>query len=269
MLKCVNGHAMEKGKFCGDCGGKAAEPEHATCGGCSGQMLKAQKFCSDCGTAAGPLEGDLEAAATEVGAFLKARDAIAKDLETLPTVEDDGTDVATMLKSILPTPDANTGDEPMDALPVVGAFLKAQNLLAARLDKYAGHIVRQGAQDAAGTALLLKAMGTVLGAVKGLREEVAELKGTPRGRKAVTVHAAHNGAGKTSELGIADVEPRPLMLKAQAARAANPSCLSLEDIGSLETYSNMGFGLARIGEEDAALAIRVDSALKSTTAAAH
>jgi len=154
-------------------------------------------------------------------------------------------------------------------------MLKAQDLLGARVQGYFAHVIKRvtadNAQLSADNAIMLKAVQVSLGAVKKLTDEVAELRGTSRGRKGAPamLKGLLPGGGSKGSSDLPDLDGRTLMLKAVAARGQDVALLSMSDIGDLEGYTNHGLGLRQIAAGDPTFATRVHQAITTAAAAAH
>lgn len=248
-LNCTNGHVIAKGqRFCGECGGKAAEADAATCTSCRGTIAKAAKFCSDCGTPTAAEEPALDEALEAINAFAKAQAAIQADLASLPEVDEsivDAGEVEALLKSA--TLRDNEGNEAVDATPVVTELLKSTNHLSAQQRLYAEHQQKVNDHLVAGAALLVKATAAMGRAFREFREEVQGWGAAPRGRKAATVppEVLAKAMTGTEDIGVTDIPAGELM-----AKAATTPGLTATEISRLEIYTNSGMGLAAIAKDD-------------------
>jgi hypothetical protein len=274
-LKCGNGHELLEGaKFCGECGSPAPEDAPGKCASCAATMAKSAKFCGECGRAAELPDGaELDATLEDLNTFLKARTSYEDELLALPEIDDeDGVDQA-MVDAVIERArvvDPET-QEPLgiDAVPVVGEFLKGQAVGHTLARAHAEHLTAGMRHLFEGQGRLVKSHLAIAATLKSIRDDLAALLNTPRGRRAVqlappaTVGTA--GAGRAALKGPTGPD---LMAKAVFAARKNPALMSTEEISKLETYAlGEGWGLSQIAEIDPQLAARVDAALTATAAA--
>lgn len=270
MLKCANGHEMVKGsKFCGECGGKAAD-EAAQCGACSAEMVKSAKFCPECGTKTGAAEPQLDQVLEEMGAFAKARIEREKELELLPIIEEGDVDHSAvekiLAKAAVPNEQGN-----LDAGPIVEALLKSVNTALMQARTFAEHDNTWMQHLADGQGKLVKATIALVGAFKSeiamLKSEIAALSNASRGRR--TGQAVIETLPKREPAGGADnreegkKDPRlqlrgpDLFAKAELGWRRDPEALSLVETGRLESYTTgMNQSLEEIAQTDPQLAER-------------
>jgi hypothetical protein len=244
-------------------------------------MAKAQRFCSDCGTAAPATDGgaDLDASLDDMNAFLKARTAFEEELLALPEIDDDAAIDQSAVDAVIEQArvvDPET-KEPLgiDAVPVVGAFMKSQSRADLLARANTEHLTAGLHHLFEGHATILRSQVALATMVKSLVATVDGLANTPRGRRTVavapasTVGAAPGTGGprpvRTAAQGPAGAD---LMAKAVVAARKNGGLLSTTDIAKLEAYAlGENWGLPEIAEHDPQLAAKVDAALLATAAA--
>ncbi len=283
FLKCTNDHEIAKGqKFCGECGqGPKAEAE-GKCGKCEGSILKAHNFCPGCGEKAGAVnaDADLTVALDGLTAFAKAHIAIAKDMATLPAVDAKAVeqkDVDVILKAAVERTNAKGDQTGVDAEAAITEILKSHNLLAAKLDTYAGHHQTGLAHVAEGNSVLMKAFVALAGMNRELSEQVAALTAKvdeklaePRGRKGAQVLAIAKGGpasaagtgkdatpagGDELQLEEGELMPSDVIAKCLMATQHDDSILSTHDFAKVTTMANgMGLTLKAMCQLDEALA---------------
>jgi hypothetical protein len=273
MRTCKNGHALlaEAQRFCGECGSEAAGDE--TSCGCGATLAKGVKFCGECGAAAGPLTGDLGSALDEVESYIKARAGITDDL-TLPVLDPEdqsgAEDVDRILKAAA-VRDADTGEEiGVDAVPVVGAFMKGQSDLAAASQMYAEHLTELARAQLDGQTAMMKAV-VLIG------RTVEKLASAPTGPRVLGPGAGPaiglgaepmaKGNGAAMPAGQFDgLRGADLLVKATVAAQRNPSLLTTMELAAVEHFGNNDASLADIKGINAELASRVEAALRETQA---
>lgn len=278
--RCTNDHEIAKGhKFCGECG-EGPKAADRTCTKCSGSILKAHNFCPGCGEKAASADDQYTEALTTLTAFAKAQVEIAKDLKVLPTVEaktpTTGEVQAILKAASKPVAGANGDEIGVEPEAIIIEVLKSQNVLAQKLETYAGHHQATLAHVVEGNGLLVKAclalgaMNRELGErVTALTAKVEEIGGAPRGRKGTVVSIAKGGPasnattgdgngggdGDRPQLEEGDLAPSDVIMKCLTATGADDTIMSTHDFAKVTTMANgMGLTLKAMCEYDAALA---------------
>lgn len=268
---CENGHELsaEGQKFCGECGSAAKSGDDVACE-CGATFAKGANFCGACGAAKGPMTGALTEVLDEVDSYIKARAGLNEEDMALPVLDPEEStraieNVERILKSAAVV-DKDTGNEiGVDAVPVVGAFMKSQDELAQATQMYAEHLTDLARAQLDGQTALMKA-------VVALGRKVEDIAKAPQGPR--VLGPAHvgiggdpmqksNGArgGEFDNLRGAD-----LLLKATVAAGRNPDLLTTQEIAVVEHFGNNEGSLADMRETHPEIAARVESALRETRA---
>jgi len=260
-------------KFCGDCGGAAAEVM-AKCVGCTKDQPSGNKFCAECGETLAKT-----ADAAEYESYMQQLEGLAQTNADLPAGVEPGKIEGKTVAEVLgkaaagktvdgkPAGEGKEGDGAVDALPFLEELLGGSASASAML-KAIGAEIRQVRKDQgllAGAELVRMRKQKELGEdVRLLKAEVESWGNRGTGRRAI-VNTHDKRSDKENP--VEDKSPRGPELMAKAAAAVRQKKLEGKDLVRLETLTNRGHSLNEIiaapGFED--LGTRVSDAIAAVT----